>query len=131
MSRAGVTSDGFCMSPLSAPLLAPSTLAASDFPSDSPPRTRRPGVERGARVNQERPQNRALSPEGSLLVHACVCSPNPYRRTSGAPSTRDWTTVLGGVKGALAPLGGCAALDPACAPCGSAFVDGGMDSQDP
>jgi len=26
-------------------------------------------------------------------------------------------TVLGGVKGALAALGGCAALDPACAPC--------------
>jgi len=24
--------------------------------------------------------------------------------------------VLGGVKGALAALGGCAALDPACAP---------------
>jgi len=32
------------------------------------------------------------------------------------PSNGDSTTVLGGVKGALAPLGGFAALDPACAP---------------
>ena len=36
-----------------------------------------------------------------------------------AQSTRDLTTVLGGVKGSLAALGGFAALDPACAPWGT------------
>jgi hypothetical protein len=36
----------------------------------------------------------------------------------------DGSTVLGGVKGALVPLGGSAALDPACARCLSAIVDG-------
>ena len=34
-----------------------------------------------------------------------------------APSNDDLSTVLGGVKGSLAALGGCAALDPASAPC--------------
>ena len=43
---------------------------------------------------------------------------------SEAPSPGDLTTVLGGVKGALAALGGCAALDPACAPWLVALVDG-------
>jgi hypothetical protein len=37
-------------------------------------------------------------------------------RSAASPSLDDSTTVLGEVKGALAPLGGCAALDPACAP---------------
>jgi hypothetical protein len=32
------------------------------------------------------------------------------------PSLFDWTAVLGGVKDALASLGGCAVLDHACAP---------------
>ena len=32
--------------------------------------------------------------------------------------------MLGGVKGALAPLGGDAALDPTCAPRGLAYSDG-------
>ena len=40
------------------------------------------------------------------------------------PSPLDWSTVLGRVKGALAPLGGCAALDAACAPCGEGNCDG-------
>jgi len=40
------------------------------------------------------------------------------------PSTMDAATVLSGVKGALAPLGGCAALDPACARCALATIDG-------
>jgi hypothetical protein len=33
------------------------------------------------------------------------------------PSALDWATVLDGVKGSLAALGGSAALDAACAPC--------------
>jgi hypothetical protein len=37
---------------------------------------------------------------------------------SRRPSLEDCSTVLAGVKGALAPLGGFAALDAACAPCG-------------
>ena len=32
--------------------------------------------------------------------------------------------MLGGVKGALASLAGCAALDAACARCAPAFIDG-------
>jgi hypothetical protein len=48
-----------------------------------------------------------------------------------APSTGDLTTVLGGVKGSLAALGGSAALDPACAPRGLAVVDGDSEFQCP
>jgi hypothetical protein len=49
-------------------------------------------------------------------------------RSRTAPSPADWITVLGGVKGSLAALGGSAALDPACAPCVLAFVDGGQQT---
>jgi hypothetical protein len=35
-------------------------------------------------------------------------------------------TVLGGVKGSLAGLGGFAALDPTCAPFATAFIDGAL-----
>jgi hypothetical protein len=43
---------------------------------------------------------------------------------SSTPSTQDAPTVLAGVKGSVAALGGCAALDAVCARCVLAFVDG-------
>ena len=47
------------------------------------------------------------------------------------PSTGHDATVLADVKGALAALGGCAALDVACAPCRAAFVDGFANQREP
>jgi len=44
------------------------------------------------------------------------------------PSAIDCSTVLGRVKGALASLGGVAALDAACAPCAFAFAGGRLAS---
>ncbi|MBA3638855.1 MAG: hypothetical protein H0W53_06165 [Acidobacteria bacterium] len=41
-----------------------------------------------------------------------------------ATATAHDGTVLGGIKGSLAALGGCAALDTAYAPWRLAFVDG-------
>ena len=63
------------------------------------------------------PLEAALPPAGSLPVQRAV-------RIATTPSTRNPATVLGGVKDALAALGGCAALDAACARCRLAFIDG-------
>jgi hypothetical protein len=75
---------------------------------------------RCARSNQERP------PEPARLVGVAPGSSvrAPFPSTCEAPSMRHSTTVLGGVKDALAALGGCAALDAACAPWEPAIVDG-------
>jgi hypothetical protein len=82
----------------------------------------RAGDEADGRVtlNRERPPSeRRHAPRGRSRF-------NGDRRQQGlaSPSTMDGSTVLGGVKGALVPLGGSAALDPACARCLSAIVDG-------
>jgi hypothetical protein len=76
-------------------------------------------------MNRERPLVSALRPRGgrSRFIVEDSGSRRPHLVTS-APSTGDLTTVLGGVKGALAPLGSFAALDPACAPRATASTDG-------
>jgi hypothetical protein len=66
-------------------------------------------------MNRERPPVPRCGAQGSLPVHCrgqwkATASPGH----AWAPSNGDSTTVLGGVKGSLAALGGSAALDPAC-----------------
>ena len=71
-------------------------------------------------MNRERPQipalRRAGVAPGSLLG---TQESGSQMVVIQAPSTDDLTTVLDGVKGALAALGGSAALDAACAPWGT------------
>jgi hypothetical protein len=63
----------------------------------------------------------------SALYSAQGVTPGSTVQSRGCrptPSTIDAATVLGGVKGAFASLTGCTALDPACARCLQAIVDG-------
>ncbi len=80
---------------------------------DISPRTAGALEDRIQQLNRERPRfPRHAAARGRSRFNGGWTSTRLIQLT---PSTRDAVTVLGGVKGARAVLGGSAALDPACA----------------